>query len=331
MATTIKDIAKKLNISYSTVSKGLNDSSEISESTKKKIRKAAKELNYTPNAIAQGLVTKRTKTIGLIIPDITNPFYPEIAMGIEETASLNGYSVILCNSNWNNQKERDYLDLLIGKKVDGIILAPIGEENLELNEFELPIVMVGKRNGYSTKSYVVVDDKRGGFLATEHLIKIGRKKIMFIGGKENVQSNKERLEGYMKALDRYGIPIDEGLIRSGNFKIESGYILMKEALKNGAICDAVFAGNDMLALGAIQAIQERNIKVPDKIAVVGFDDISFAKLPEISLTTVAQPKYEMGILAAKMLLDKIDNTKKKIESIILPPELVVRNTSIVKI
>lgn len=327
MATTLKDIARELNISYSTVSKALSDSPEISDNTKEKVRNAAKKMNYKPNQIARGLVMKETKTIGLIIPDITNPFYPEIAWGVEETASKEGYSIFLCNSNWENEKEREYINLLIGKKVDGIILAPIGEKSLNLDDIELPIITVGIKDKYNGKNFVVIDDKRGGYLATQHLIKFGHKKIMFIGGKENVESNKERFEGYKLALSTYGFQFDKTLVKNGNFKRESGYILMKQVLMEGIRPTGVFAGNDLLALGVMQAIIECGFKIPEDISIVGFDDISFAQLPEISLTTIAQPKYEMGKLAFKMLLQKIKNPLTEGSNIILTPEIVVRKTS----
>lgn len=328
MAVTIKDIAKKLNISYATVSRALRDSPEISQDTKEKVKKAAKEMNYQPNAIARGLVTKKTKTIGLILPDITNPFYPQVARGVEETANQEGYSVFLCNSNYENEKEKAYIDLLISKKVDGIILAPIGEESLKWNHREIPIVIIGRKNVCPQENFVVIDDKKGGYLATEHLIKNGHSKIMFIGGKEKVESNKERLEGYKLALNKNGIQLDANLIRNDHFKRESGHILMKKALQEGIAATAVFAGNDLLALGVLQAIYEYGLKVPQDIAVVGFDNIPTAELPEISLTTIAQPKYKMGVLATQMLLAKIKNPTHRCESIILTPELIVRKTSI---
>jgi LacI family transcriptional regulator len=328
MAVTIKDIAKELNISFASVSKALSDSSEISKATKERVKDKAIEMHYRPNAIARGLVTKQTKTLGLIIPDITNPFFAEIAKSVEETANVEGFSVFLCNSNWDNNKEKEYINLLISKKVDGILLAPIGDGNLQMDNIELPVIIIGTRKQYNGRNFVVVDDKKGGYIATEHLIKNGNKKVMFIGGKENVQSNKERSDGYKTAMNDYGLAIDTGLIRNGNFKRESGYVLMKKALLDGIRPDSVFAGNDMLALGVIQAIYEFNLKIPEDIAIVGFDDIPFADLPEVSLTTVAQPKNKMGMLAVDLLLQKIKRPDDEASSIILIPQLIIRKTSL---
>ncbi|SKA91168.1 transcriptional regulator, LacI family [Caloramator quimbayensis] len=326
MSVTIKDIAKILNVSYATVSKALSDRDDISEEMKAKVRKVAEELNYKPNYIARGLVKKETKTIGLIIPDITNPFYSEIAMAIEETVNKEGYSVFLCNSNWKNSNENDYINLLTSKKVDGIIIAPIGEESLNLESVDIPIVIVGTKKSYNNQNYVVIDDEKGGYIAVKHLIKQNCKKIMFVGGKQNVQSNKQRLEGYKRALIESNYEINEQYIRSGNFKQESGYLIMKKVFNDGIIPDGVFAGNDLLALGVMRSALDFGLKIPDDIKIVGFDDIPFASLPEISLTTILQPKYKMGEHAANMLLSKIKNPEINCENIILKPKLIKRKT-----
>lgn len=327
MAVTIKDIAKKLNISYATVSKALSDADDISEKTKVLVKKTAVELNYKPNYIARGLVKNETKTIGLIVPDITNPFYSEIALAIEETVNKDGYSVFLCNSNWKHYKEIEYMNLLISKKVDGIIMAPTGVNSLGISDTGIPMVTVGTKRSYCGENFVVIDNEKGGYMAVKHLLENNKRKIMFVGGKIGVQSNKERLEGYKKALIESGIEIETKYIRSGNFKTESGYVITKKALSEGIIPDGIFAGNDLLALGALEAVIELGLKIPEEIAVVGFDDIPFAGLPEIGLTTVAQPKYKMGKLAAGMLLNRLKNPESVCENIVLNPRLVIRKTS----
>ncbi|MCY6482913.1 LacI family DNA-binding transcriptional regulator [Clostridium aestuarii] len=325
MSTTIKDIAKELNISIATVSKALNDSYDISDKTKDKVRKTAKKMNYKPNAIAQGLVTNKTNTIGLIIPDITNPFYPEIARGVEEKLNEHGYNVFLCNSNWEVKREKKYIDLLISKQVDGIILAHSGMKSWSLENIDIPIVSVATKSGYKEENFVVIDDKKGGYLATKHLLENAYKKIMFIGGQNSIETNRMRLEGYKLALTEEGIELDETLIKNGDFTRESGYTLIKNSLKKGIIPTGVFAGTDMLALGVMQAVREYGLNIPEDIGVIGFDDISFAQLPEISLTTIAQPKYNMGVIAAKTILDKINN--KEVDNTVLNPELILRKTT----
>ncbi|MCY6957302.1 LacI family DNA-binding transcriptional regulator [Clostridium brassicae] len=325
MSTTIKDIARKLNISIATVSKALNDSYDISDKTKKRVREAAKEMNYKPNAIAQGLVTNKTNTIGLIIPDITNPFYPEIARGVEEELNKYGYNIFLCNSNWEIKKEEKYIDLLVSKQVEGIILAHSGVKNGSLENIDIPIVSVATKSGYKGENFVVIDDKKGGYLATKHLLDSGYKSIMFIGGQNTIETNRMRFEGYKQALMEQGIQLDERLIKNGDFTKESGYVLVKNSLKEGIIPTGIFGGTDMLALGVMQAVRECGLNIPEDIGIVGFDDISFSQLPEISLTTIAQPKYDMGVISAKTLLDKINKSKGK--DTILNPKLIIRKTT----
>lgn len=328
MAATIKDIAKILNVTNATVSKALNDRKDISEEMKIRVRKVAKELNYKPNILARGLVKNESKTIGLIIPDITNPFYPEIAQGIEETINNDDYSLILCNSNWDKTKENNHINLLIGKKVDGLIIAPIGIEQADVVEVDFPIVTVGNKNKTIEENYVVIDDEKGGYIATSHLIENGCRNVLFVGGQENVLSNKDRLRGYKRALLENNMEVKENNIYSNNFKRESGYIIFKKIISANEIPDGVFAGNDILALGVMQAIRESGLRIPEDIKIVGFDDIIYSQYPEIALTTIVQPKYEMGVLAAKLLLSKIKNPKLKIENIILEPKIVIRKTSI---
>lgn len=328
MAITIKDIAKILNVSPATVSKALSDMDDISYETKIKVRNLAEELNYKPNYLARGLVKKESKTIGLIIPDITNPFYPEIARAIEETVNKEGFSVFLCNSNWDNKKELEYMSILISKRVDGVIIAPIGTKHLKSEKYDFPIVSVGTKESQWGENYVVINDEKGGYLATSHLIKNGCKNIIFAGGREDVFSNKERLNGYKKALIENNIKIKDANIYNMNFKRESGYLITQKAINSGLPIDGVFAGNDIIALGVIQAIRESGLSIPKDIKVVGFDDIIYTLFPEVSLTTIVQPKNELGIMAAQMLLEKIKNPSFKSTNVILEPKIVIRNTSI---
>ncbi|WP_125154313.1 LacI family DNA-binding transcriptional regulator [Clostridium rectalis] len=327
MATTLKHIAEKLNISVAAVSKALNNSSDISEKTKRLVCETAKAMNYTPNAIARGLVTNKTNTIGIIIPDITNPFYPEIELGIEDTVSKKGYNVFLCNSNGKVKREEEYMRLLISKKVDGIIWAPVGGENTELiNNIEIPLVTLCIKSGYENENFIGIDDFQGGYIATKHLLANGYKNILYIGDKNNIKSTKERLNGYKKALNEFNIEIKDELIVGGSFTRESGYEITKEIFTNYKDIDGIFAVNDLIALGAMQALRELGFKIPDEVGIVGFDDISFAKLEEISLTSVIQPKYNMGTLAADMILRKIENNDKFCENVTLQPKLAIRST-----
>ncbi|KUO75921.1 MAG: hypothetical protein APF77_17220 [Clostridia bacterium BRH_c25] len=329
MEVTIKDIAKKIGISYATVSRALNNRAGVNAETREIVLEAAREMGYQPNAIARGLVMKYTNTIALIIPDITNPFFPEIVRSVEDAANEQGYNIFLCNTNWDIEKEQAYLKLLQEKRVDGIILKPASDsEENDFGNITVPLVLLDRTSQNDSYSCIEVDDKRGGFLATKHLIESGYKRIAFIGGKPDSYTDAQRKEGYKQALGRYKYEIDETIIINGSFKTRSGYEIMNDLIKSGNIPDAVFAGNDVIALGVMQSAGENGLKMPEELGIVGFDDIDYAKLPQIQLTTIAQPKYQIGKRAVELLLKEInekENQKSKI--VILEPELIVRSTT----
>ncbi len=331
MNVTIKDIARKLNISYATVSRALNDRYGVHPRTREKILNTAREMNYLPNAIARGLVTQHTETIGLVIPDITNPFFPEVARGIEDRAEEAGYSVFLCNTNWERERELRYLSLLSEKRVDGIILAPVSRKTSTSKEYgdrTQPLVFVSDaRRGMET-SYVTIDNIRGGYLATNHLIDKGYRRIGFFGAAEDELTSDERYQGYARALKDAGIREYKKFVRLGDYSTNTGNRLITGMIEDGSFPDAIFAVNDLFALSVMQGIRESGLVIPNDIAVIGFDDIHFASFPEIQLTTVAQPKYRIGRMAVDLLLDQIrekPGTGK--QEIILEPELIVRETA----
>ncbi|QZY56047.1 LacI family DNA-binding transcriptional regulator [Crassaminicella profunda] len=329
MSITIKDIAKKLGISYTTVSRALNKKPEVNQATREKILLEAKKMGYQPNAIARGLVKKYTKTMGLIIPDITNPYFPEIARGVEDAARKEGYNVLLCNTNWDKVQEDAYLQILQEKRVDGIIMKAVldNDENL-FHHMNTPLVLLNSRSHEGNYNYIEIDNVRGGFLAGKHLIESGYKRMGFIGGKDRSYSNNQRLEGYKLALKKYHYPIDESIIVNGDFNTKSGYDIMSRLLKLKNPPDAIFAGNDVIALGALYSAQEFGLNIPTDFGIVGFDNIDFAKLPQIQLTTVEQPKYYMGKTALDMLIEEIkDKDKKWVKKIVVEPELIIRKTT----
>jgi LacI family transcriptional regulator len=331
MALTIKDVAKEAGVSYATVSRALNNHPEVNEDTKRRIFKIAAEMGYQPNAIAQGLVKKETKTIGLLIPDITNPFFPEVALGIEEAANEAGYTIFLCNTNWNEEREENYLNVLLQKQVDGLIIAPSSENLAHLKkvlDLGVNIIFISYMIRHPNSTSIIIDNICGAQMAVEHLVKKGHKRIAFIGGFQDISASNERLKGYKYALKQNNIEINKAYIKNGDFKRETGHIMMHNLININKKPTAVFAANDLLALGAIQAIKEEGLSVPSDIAVVGFDDIEFASLPEIQLTTVAQPKYEMGKLAFETLIKQLKGEGNKIgKKILLDPELIIRGTT----
>ena len=333
MDTTIKDIAKIAGVSYATVSRALNDKYGVNPATREEIVRIAEELNYSPNAIARGLVKKQTHTVGLIIPDITNPFFPEVARGAEDLLEKEGYSVFLCNSNWEKKRENKYINLLIEKRVDGLLIAPSASIITESDrkQFErLPVVLMsGVQSGSGTDS-IVLNNIKGGYIAGQYLLGKGRRKFCFIGGAEDSFSVKERYTGFLKSVEGYnGCVLSPDMVKFGDYREKSGYRIMKDLITERKIPDAVFASNDLLALGAMQAISEEGLRIPEDISVIGFDNIATASFRGVELTTVENPKYRMGELAVKMLLARIDNPDKKErnERLVLDPELIIRKTA----
>lgn len=335
MEVTIKDIARRAKVSYATVSRALNKKPGVRETTRRRILQLAEQMSYTPNAIARGLVKKQTQTLGLILPDITNPFYPEVARGIEEGADERGFSIFLCNTNWERNREVRYLRLLAEKRVDGIILAPIDNE-VEALERRLtgtiPVVYVSNAPVGTRHSFVVIDNILGGFLATEHLIQGGYRRIGFVGSTEDSLTIEERLEGYRRALKKYGLPVEKKYIQLGEFKEEAGYGIIRGMIEGGDFPHAVFAENDLLALGVLHGVKASGLSVPEDVAVVGFDDIPAASYPEVQLTTMSQPSYEMGQKSVEILLDQIQPLYQpppaRIQQIYLKPRLIVRRSSV---
>jgi LacI family transcriptional regulator len=331
---TIKDIARMANVSHTTVSRALNDKSRIKNETKEKILAIARELNYQPNFIARSLVIKKTKTLGLVITNIANPFYIELAQGIEATVRGLGYNIIFCSTHSDLSAEKHYIDMLRSKGVDGIIFtsAHMGDPNIiGLAEEGFPIILVNRRTYHpmvrEKVDYVGVDNILGGFLAVEHLIKLGHKRIGIIGGSSESSVGFERLEGGRKALAAYGLEMKTDYFLEGDFLKGSGYQGGKKFLEMSEPPTGIFATNDYMALGTYQAIVEEDVKVPEEIALIGFNDIEFTSMKGIELTTIGQKKYEMGTLAVKTLVERIEGGKVgPPKEIILEPELIIRKT-----
>ena len=249
MNTTIKDVAKLAGVHPSTVSRVINNDSRISEKTKNKVLFIINKLGYTPNAVARGLKTKRTYTIGMLVPDITNPFFAEIARGVEDAANERGFNVILCNTDEKIKKEITYLNILKGKRVDGLILgtAHVNDKSIfKLEKSKFPYILIARDINGLEKNCVIVNDVEGGVMATEHLIKLGHRKIAHIAGSFEVRGSIHRLEGYKRALKKHKIEYKEELVEEGDLKIQGGYQAMKKLLKLTELPTAIFAANDLL-------------------------------------------------------------------------------------
>lgn len=332
---TIKDIARVANVSHTTVSRALNNQSRIRNETKERILSIARDLNYWPNFIARGLVMRRTRTLGLIITTIANPFYTELALGIESMARILGYNIILSFTHSDLSIEKQSVDMLRSKGVDGIIFssAHMDDPNiLGLAEEEFPIILVNRRTYHpmvkEKVDYVGVDNILGGFWAVEHLIKLGHRRIGVIGGSSESSVGFERLEGGKEALEAYSLEQKEDYFLEGDFLKDSGYQGGKRFVGMGEPPTAIFATNDYMALGVYQAIVEEGVRIPEDMALVGFNDIEFTAMKGIELTTIGQKKYRMGSLAVKTLVEKLEGKKTEplTKEIVLKPELIIRKT-----
>lgn len=318
-----------------TASRALNESGYVSREARKRVLDAARQLNYHLNVNARSLTSGKTYTIALVLPDVTNPFFPAVARGVEDAASNSGYSVILCNTDGSPRKEANYLSMLRSRRVDGIVFTTSVLSRARINGVigdSTAVVLVDRDVG---ESYDIVktDNVKGGFLATSHLISLGHARIAFISGPLGLTSALERLQGYKDALAQAGIPFDESLVVEGDFRQESGRTAMEQLIeqsygKPSKGFSAVFAANDLMAVGALTALESHGIAVPKEIAVVGYDDIALASVTRPRLSTVAQPKYEMGALAAEMLLRRMADPGLPRQQEILQPMLVIRDSTL---
>jgi LacI family transcriptional regulator, galactose operon repressor len=333
MVSTISDIAKRANVSKATVSRVINNKTEgVGEETKRRILDIIKELNYQPSLIARGLVTKRIHSIGLIIPDIANPFFPQLARGAEDAALKHGYNLFLCNSDNSLEKEKIYINAFIKKSVDGVILTSSWSKSIVqcqmLKESNIPFTLLDRYiEGMEQETGVFLDNEDGAYQATNYLLKNGHERIAFISGPFSVTTAWHRFQGFQKAHYDMGIPIDYQLIREGEYHLDSGRKFIEQLLAENITFTAVFAGNDMIAIGALKALKKQHINVPNSVEVIGFDNIDMASLIEPALSTVAQPTYDMGVLGAEMLIDLIEGKEIKQNNLYLKPELILRETT----
>jgi LacI family transcriptional regulator len=332
--TTIHDIAKKLNLSASTVSRALNDNPVISEPTRNLIKRIAVEMGYRPNTLAANLRTKRTNTIGVIVPLINRHFFSSVISGVEEIAYNSGFAVTISQSNDKYEKESKIVQALFANRVDGIILSIAMETNsvdhLKLfSERNIPIVFFDRIVDEIEAHKIVVDDYGGAYRATKHLISQGAKNIAHIGGPLHLKIYEYRQKGYCDALKEEGLTINNSLIVNNSLSREEGTLSIQKLLQNDIKPDAIFCANDTTALSVIIHLKEKRIKVPDDIAIVGFSNEPFSEVVTPSISTVKQPGFMIGQKAAQLIIQQIlhNNENFDYKTIVMPTELVIRESS----
>lgn len=334
---TIHDIAKKLNITASTVSRALKDHPRISAETKKAVQKIAQKLNYQPNNIAAALRNGKSKILGIIVPMVDRSFFSSVIRGIEEIANGANYNVMICQTYENPEKEIATVEALLNARVDGIIASHAKntlnfDHFLKVKERGIPLILFDRSNDELEVSNVVIDDFLGAYKATEHLIQQGCIRIAHFTNTRKISIYKERLRGYREALLNYNLAYDESLVVASDLQLEDGRYSMLQLLKLNEIPDGVFSASAYGILGALQILKENGIKVPEEVALVGFSNEPFTSFTDPSLSTVEQHSMRIGNTAAEIFLEEVSDTIKKFipQKIVLKPELIIRQSSLKK-
>lgn len=332
--TTIHDIAKKLNISASTVSRALNNNSLISEETRKRIKKTAIEMGYRPNTMAANLRSQKTNTIGVIVPLINRHFFSSVISGIEDVAYTAGFAVTISQSNDNFKKEMKIAHTLFSNRVDGLIIS-IGMETTRFDHLQLfsdrkvPLVFFDRIVDEIEAHKISVDDYAGGFKATLHLIEQGAKRIAHVGGPLNLKIYKNRLDGYYGAMKKAGLKVDPSMLIHNSLTRADGTNAIKKLMANPSKPDAIFCANDTTALSSIIYLQQNGINVPGDIMIVGFSNEPFSEVVTPSISTIGQPGFKMGKKAAKLIIEqiKLEDKPSHFQKIVMPTELIIRQSS----
>ncbi|MGH9804077.1 MAG: LacI family DNA-binding transcriptional regulator [Candidatus Acidiferrales bacterium] len=326
---TIYDVAKRASVSVATVSAVVNSSAYVSPELRQRVDAAIAELSYNPNLLARSLAQKKSFSLGVLIPDITNPFYPEVVRGAEDKAKQDGYTILLGNSDNRRDKEELYLNLFLSKRVDGIMMFKASEDMSDallakLKGNSIPIVLVGRRYSRLETDCVVADDEAGARAAVRHLIRLGHRRVGIITGFRGVSTTEGRLEGYRKALAAHRIPFDPALVVEGDYGTESGYRGSLRLLEQKPT--AIFSTNYLMTVGLMQALEKKGLRCPKDIAVVSYDDFLWTNFFRPKLTCIEQPKYQLGYQAMTLLLGRLNGKHKRVQTVVLKNRLRVRES-----
>lgn len=329
---TLRDIARETGLSVNTISRALNGKPDVNPGTRQRVEDTAARLGYVPNSLARSLVGGQSCTIGLIISDLQNPFYSKVAQGVEEAARARGYSTILVNTNEREEDERQAVRVLRSKRVDGMLIHPTqgnSEHILQLRREGIPFVLINRHIDEVNPDYIINNNQKGAYMAMRHLLELGHRRVLHISGPERISSVRERIIGYKQALSEFNIPFDERLLVHTLLDMQSAYETTLRVLRGGITPTAIYTYSDLLAIGALKALRELNLKVPDDISLVGYDDIDFAAFLEVPLTTIRQQMYEIGRQAVELLIGIIHDPSYQPGKyrIVLDPELVIRRST----
>jgi len=328
-AASISDVAREARVSIFTVSAVVNKKSHVGKNLRERVEEAIRKLNYRPNLIARSLIKQKTQTIGVLVSDIANPFFPMVVRGAEDAAQKHGYNLLLCNSDDNLEKEARALELLLSKRVDGILLTKAAGDfqpalRQAINEVNIPFVLLMRTYPQLTKDAVISDDYQGAYEAVCHLARSGRRRIGLVSGPLRVSNAKERFRGFRDALKESGLPYDPDLVVEGDYRIESGFRAGHALLSRRP--DGIYVANHLMTVGFLQSVEEMGLKCPDDFGLVSFDDYPWLSVFRPRLTTVELPKHQLGSESAELLIRRIEGDKSKPMLLKLQPELRIRES-----
>ncbi|UOQ46128.1 catabolite control protein A [Halobacillus salinarum] len=330
MNVTIYDVAREANVSMATVSRVVNGNPNVKPATRKKVHDAIERLGYRPNAVARGLASKKTTTVGVIIPDISSIFFAELARGIEDIATMYNYNIILSNSDQNKDKELHLINTMLGKQVDGLVFmgGKITEDHIrEFKSSSVPIALAATVDETGETPAVNINYEQAAYEATELLLSHNQKEVAFVSGPANTQVNSQKLEGYKRAMKEYGFDQPEQWIVSGDYTYDSGIEALDQLLQLEKRPSAVFVASDEMALGVIHGAQDKGMKVPEDLEVVGFDNTRLSTMVRPTLSTVVQPMYDIGAVAMRLLTKFMNKEEVEEQNVILPHRIVERNST----
>lgn len=328
---TIRDVARLAGVSTTTVSRVINGAGAVSAARRERVQRAVADLGYVPNAVARHLRSKRTKTVALVLSDITNPFFTTIARGVQDVAGPRGYVVTFANTDESESQEREYLETLVQRQVDGVLLVPAGDSPEPfrlLRAHNIPVVLIDRRVSARRVDEVRCDSEAGAYALVRHLLELGHRRIAVLTGRRDISTAADRVTGYERALAWADVPVDRDLIRYDSFSLAGGYRMAEEILALQPRPTAILATNNFIAFGALRALREAKIDVPGDMSLVTFDDLPEEWHDDPFLTVLAQPAYDLGRRAAELLFERLETgAKGKRQVIVLPGVVIPRRSS----